>query len=387
MRSNNFSIKFEGTPEQIAIVKQMGSKNRSESMAAQEAVAEVVSTPILQVIETYPAIANLYQVEPFDEGTPATLPLDVYFDVAQRGYLQVWTSTTAGGLAYSMPTSITELPVVCYELQAAVALRKSYLRAARLNVLAASLERLGQEVLKKQDINGANIMMAGLANARVANKSGTAQYNLIRAGIAGVLTLNDFNALWTKFARINASWVGGTPVNPKREVTDMVMSPEAVAQVRSIAYQPVNTRVPYQGTLGYVGAAIPAPEALRNEIYNAGGIPTIYGKSIIECFELGTTSQNGEYSQIFSNYAGSTAFVDNAGTSSAAYTPSTEDLVVGLNLNGFNLVRLRQNGQPSAFNILPDDQFFVRSDTLGYYGGLTEGYVCADQRQMVGLIY
>ncbi len=389
-RDNSFSIKFEGTPEQIALVKQMGSRNRQESMAAQEAVAQVVATPILQVIETQPAVANLFRVEAYDEGTPATLPLDVFFDVRQRGYLQVWTSSVAGGLAYSMPVGVSELPVLTYELQSAIALRKSYLRAARLNVLAASLERLGQETLKKQDINAANIMMAGLANARVANQTGTNQYNLIRSATAGILTLDDFTFAMQKFSRINSSWVGGTPAGAQRELTDFVVSPEALRQIRSIAYQPVNTRVPTAGAGAatyLAGAAIAAPEALRNEIYGAAGLPSIYGKSLIEVYELGnSTNSSAEYTTLFANYAGSTAFVGNGNSGSAAYTVA-EDLVIGLNLNGYNLVRLRQNGQPSAFSLNSDDQWYLRSDSAGYFGSLTEGYVCVDQRQMMGLIY
>jgi hypothetical protein len=384
-RNTTHSIKFEGNEAQIALVKQMGSKNRAESMAAQEAVANVIATPLLQVIETAPVIANLFQNESFDEGTPATLPLDVYFDVRQRGYLQVWTSTTAGGLAYSMPVGVSELPVLTYELQGAVALKKSYLRAARLNVLAASFERLGQEVLKKQDINAANILMASLANAVIPNRTGDGSYHVIRAATATVLQMDDLNALMIKFARVNSSWVGGTPAAMNREITDLIMSPEGVGQIRSLAYQPVNTR---QATSGVT--SIPAPEALREEIYKSGGIPTLYGKSIIEVYELGNTgqSQNGEYSTIFKSYAGSNTYSQQDGsTSSAVYLPASQDLVIGLNLNGFNLVRLRQNGKPSAFTLAPDDQFYLRQDTVGWFGGVVEGYVSADARQSVAMIW
>ena len=58
--SNQGKLNFKYTPEQIEIVKKIGSVNRSESLAAQEAVAAVLTEPVLKVIQTAPVISNLF---------------------------------------------------------------------------------------------------------------------------------------------------------------------------------------------------------------------------------------------------------------------------------------------------------------------------------------
>ena len=58
-QKRNLKISFAKTPEQVALVKKMGSKNKLESLAAAEALASVLTRPILQVIEQAPVISNL----------------------------------------------------------------------------------------------------------------------------------------------------------------------------------------------------------------------------------------------------------------------------------------------------------------------------------------
>lgn len=386
---NKNRISFKRTDDQVAIVKQMGSKKRDDSIAAQEAVAAVLTEPILQVINTAPVISNLFETIVYDEGTPASIPLDVHFDVRSRNFLNVWTQSQPGGLATNFVQGLSEMFVNTYELWSAVSMNKNYLRSARLDVVAATMERIAQEILIKQELNAVNILMAALANARidfVASNTAADNLQVVRSASANIFQLDDFNTIKTKYARVLSSWVGGTPVGTVQEITDLIGSPEFVGQIRSMAYQPVNTRT-VDGTAGTPAGsstAMPAPESLREEVYRSAGIPSIYGTNIIQSYDFGVGKA---YNTIFDNYAGSTAFAGHGGVSTAAFAGASEEIVVGLNANMFNLVRLRERGANGEFTLTPDDQFVLRSDKVGYYGSMREGYVSLDSRGMFGMIW
>lgn len=383
------NISFKRTDEQVTIVKQMGSRKKNESDAAVEAVAAVMTQPVLRVINEAPSISNLFSTLTYDEGSPASIPLSTYFDIRSNGFLNVWSQSQAGGLATNSVIGASEMFVHTYDLASAVSLPKSYLRAANLDVLAATFERLAQEVLRKQELNAVNILMAALANARIDfNASNTAVGNLqvVRSNTADVFQLDDFNTIKTKYARVLSAYNGSTPVGSAQEISDLIGSPEWLGQIRAIAYQPVNTRT-VDGTAGTPAGsstAMAAPDALREEIYRSAGVPSIYGTNLIQCYDFGVGKA---YNTVFGNYAGATAFLGHGGTGSGAFTGASEELVVGLNSNMFNLVRLRERGAAGEFTLAPDDQFPVRADKVGWYGSVREGYVSLESRGMFGMIW
>ena len=381
---NTGKINFKYTPEQIELVKKMASSNRSESIAAQEAVAAVLTQPILQVINTAPVLGNLFKQITYDEGAVASIPLDIYFDVRRRNYLNVTTQAQVGGVATNHIQGLSEMFVNTYEFDSAVSMNKSYLKAGRLDVLAASMERIAQEILIKEELNAANIIFAALAAARINGQSSdTAVTNLqlTRSATAGRFQLDDFNTLMVKYARTVASWVGGTPVGEKNQLTDLIGSPEFMGLVRSIAYQPQNTVAGSTATSG--ATAIAAPDSVRTEIFRSAGIPTLFDVNLIQNFDMGI---GRTYNTIFSNYAASTAYIGNGGSGSGAFAPATEQLVVGLNANMFNLVKLRERGANGEFTLVPDDSFTQRSGKLGYFGSVRQGMVSLDARGSIGMI-
>ena len=381
---NTGKINFKYTPEQIEIVKKMGSNNRSESMAAQEALAAVLTKPVLEVINSAPVISNLFKTITYDEGTPASIPLDIYFDVRRQNYINGWTSATAGGTATNFVQGLSEMFVATYELDSAVSMNKSYLKAGRLDVVAATMERIAQEILLKQELNAANVMLGALAGARINGQSAdTAVTNLqvIRSNTAGAFQLDDFNKLLTKYSRTVASWVGATPDTDKNQLTDIIGSPEFLSFIRSISYEPQNTRQGSYASSG--GSSIAAPEAVRDEIFRSGGIPTLFNVNIIQNFLFGI---GRTYNTLFSNYAASTAYLGTAGSGSAAFVPANEQLVIGLNANIFNLVRMRERGASGEFTLVPDDQFTQRSQKLGYWGMVRENYSSLDARGTIGML-
>jgi hypothetical protein len=384
MNQKSLKIEFKKTDAQLALCKKLGSKNKTESMAAAEAIAEVLSRPILQVIEQAPVISNLFTTITYDEGTPASIPLDPYFDIRQRGYINVWQQTQPGGPATNFIQGNTELIVQTYNIESAISLNKNLLRATRLDYLASSMTRLVQEVLLTQEINAANILMASIPNARIdgnAANSAVSNLGVTRSYTPGVFQLDDLNTVIIGYDRVVASWVGGTPVNQQRAITDLLGSPEWMGQVRSIAYQPSNTRVGSAGTSP--ATSIAAPEAVREAIFRAGGIPTLYDINLHKIYELGV---GRTYTNLFNTYAGTTAFIGNSQTGSFAFQSATEQIVVGLNSEMFDLARVRENSANGEFNLVAED-LPIRTDKVGWFGGLKEGYVSVDGRAKYSIIY
>lgn len=384
-------IRFDETPEQLEAVRKMGSKNKVESEAAQEAFAQILSTPVLQVIESAPVISNRFATQFYDEGTPPSIPLDPYFDIRNAGWLNVWSQHSKGGTATNQPVGDSEMFVSTYELASAFSIKKQYLRAARLDPLAAGLERLAQEILYIQETNAVNVLMGSLAAARIdGNASNTATNNLqvTSSDTADVFNMGDFNNMKTRYARQVASWVGSTPVGAQLELDTLIGSPEWMGQIRSMAYQPVNTRVVTAGAGAatyLAGANLAAPEALRQSLFAASGNPEIFGLSLVQSYDFGVARR---YNQIFANYAGSTSYLGTGGTSTRTFSATADELVFGLNSNLNGPVRLRQRGAGgTTMTLQPDDTFTLRSDTMGLFGYLREGYASLDSRGYCGLIF
>jgi hypothetical protein len=388
-QKRNLKISFAKTPEQVALVKKMGSKNKLESLAASEALASVLTRPILQVIEQAPVISNLYTTLTYDAGTPPVIPLDPYFDVRARNFLTIWTQNQPGGTAQNFTQGQSDLYVQVYPLYGEVSMNKNWLRAGNIDYLAANMTRIVQEVLLIQETNGAFVLFNSVPNARIdGNNSNTATTNIAmaRSATAGVFQLDDFNTIMIGYDRTTASWVGGTPVNERRSITDLLGSPEWMGQIRSIAYQPQNTRQGSYASSG--GSSIAAPENVREEIFKAGGIPTLYDVNLHKVYEMGV---GRNYNTVFSTAIGTLALPGNGtgfgGGTTSTFNSASEQIVVGLNSEMFDLARLRMTEENSEFSLVNDDTFSVRSDKLGFVGGLTEGYVSVDGRAKFSLIY
>ncbi len=385
MKNSNHKITFDRSEKQIELMQKLGSKNRTESLAAQEALGAALSQPILQVIDQAPVISNLFQKQTYDAGTAPSIPLDPFFDVKQRNFLQIWGQSAAGGNATNLVQGANEVYVGTYNLTSAFELKKRWLRANRINVLEAVINRLINELLIKQNNNSAQVLMTALANARIDGTSSTAATNLqlLRTNTAGVFSLVDFNNIIIKYARTVTSFVGGTPVGVRQRIDTLMGSPEWIGQIRSIAFQPVNTRAGSTGTT-QSNTSLAAPERVRDELFNSSGIPTLFGVDLLEYNEFGI---NQVYNTTFANAIGSTAFAGFAGSGTATFAPTTEEIIVGLNSSMFDLVCLSETDGPAEFSLQPDDStnFSTRSDNMGMFGNVQRGYVSLDNRSKIGI--
>jgi hypothetical protein len=259
----------------------------------------------------------------------------------------------------------SELKFTTYRLDSAVEFDKKYAQRSRLDVVSKSMTRLAQEILLKQERTSANLIMGSLAKAETNKKS-----HILSSASTGSLGLADFNNLLAHAKRIHASWSGGTPASRGRGVTDIICSPEVVAGLRALAFNPV-----YKGSSTKDSTSYPATDEMRSEFYNAAGVPDIYGISIMELNEMGVGQR---YNEVFAAIQGR----------DSRFNGGQDEIVLGIDRTSESLIRgvAVDSDVGSEFNLLVDDQYSVRQSKIGYYGSVEEGRMILDDRALTGFV-
>ena len=366
-------IKLKNTPEQVELVKAMGSRDTTVAREASEAFAAFIGPVISKVLMQAGTASAIYTDAPYDEDDNPSIPLDLWFDQSQD-YVTVWSQNVAGGLPSSAVEGFSELKVSTYRLDSAVSFLKRYARRGRLDVVSKAVERMSNEVLVKQERNAWAVVLKALAEARSAaagsNNNGVAGGHIIAADTAGTFALNDLNRLMTLVKRINSSYAGGT-TDSAYGLTDLFVSPEVKGDIRAFAYNPVSAS---DGTIALQRRVTNLPDNVREEIYRNAGAESIYGVNIHELVELGVGQK---YNALFTAFKGSQTWDGGV----------ANELAIGLDLSKESFIRpiARQAESGGTFTVLPDDQFVARSEKTGFYGSLEEGRVCIDARAIVGL--
>lgn len=364
-------ITIKRTEDQLALVRAMGSNNREEAYEAQAAVAELLGPVVTEVINNAVTVGNLFTTLTYQADDNPSLPLDLFHDITDEDYVQVYSQQVAGGLPYNQVfPAHNELKFSTYTLDSALAFDRKYAKKARVDVVSKTFTRMAQEIMLKQERTAFNV----LATALVGGNSLTATAgDHITAAAGTSLVLDDLNKLITLSKRVNSSFVGGTPVGgSKSGVTDLLVSPEVIEDIRAMAYNPINTAAaPMSSALK---TSIAAPEELRSQLYSAAGLPSFYGINIIEVLELG---KGQRFNKIFDAVKGGVSF-----------TQASEQILIGVDRSRDALLRpvVLDEGSTGELSVLVDDQFSVRQNKIGYYGKVEEGRVCIDDRALCGII-
>jgi hypothetical protein len=372
-------ITLDRTPEQVELIKAMASKNREVAYEAQTALAEFIGPVLAEVVNTAPTVSNMFTSLQFNSEESPSIPLDLYHDITDEDYIQIWSQSVPGGLPTNqVAPSQSELKFTTYTLDSALSFDKRYASRSRLDVVSKTFTRMAQEVLLKQEKTSASMIMTALANATT-----NTEQHVIRSAQAGRFLLSDLNKLFTKAKRINTSWTGGTPADRRgRGITDLLVSPEIVEEIRGLAYNPINTK----GS----NTDIAGTDSMRDAIFNSAGIPEFYGVSIQEYNEMGNDQK---WNNVFDAAAGATDYDDNysaTGGGIRAFDGSAgnEQILVGVDLSRESMIRAVATDSESGdeFSLVSDDQFVTRQSKIGYYGSLEEGRMIIDDRVLLGLI-
>ena len=358
-------IKLKNTPAQIELIKALGSDNKLVSLEAQEALAAFIRPVAREVLEKAGLANQIYSRQTYNEDDSPSVPLDLYYNEGVD-FVQTWAQNMAGGLPTNQVHGVDEMLVQTWRIDNAVSLLKKYARKARIDVVSKTITKLIQEVLVKQEKSQWGIVLKALAEG-----STNAVTHVISSTTANVFQLDDLNRLFTLARRQNTSFDNGTPAGfQSRGITDLFISPEVMEDVRSFAYEPMNTRgIPNTDE----STAVPLPDAVRKEIYDNAGAGSIYGVMLHEVLELG---DNRVYNNLFDTYYTGT------------FTGATDQIVIGVDKGREALITLTAQNAESGdtFKALPDDQFLTRSEKIGWYGSIEQGNVCVDSRVLTGLI-
>ena len=373
------NIEIKKTPKNAAIFRKMADEeDQPGAMKARTAFAAFIREPIQDVIESYPYLQRLFTNYQYEYGTPNTIPLAPLFDIRDAGFVRVWSQARPGGLPTTSNSDVSELPVMTYGVDSAVSFPLNFVRAARVDVIAAYLEHMSQNFLKKTETNSAVVISAMIAQTTYQLRN-TATRQVYRTLNQGTVLPQDISKLFTLMTRVNTSNIGGTPLNAARTITHLVGSPEFAEQLRNMAFEPLNNTL--RATYPLAG-----PEKLRNELYESPN-PSIYGVEIIVLNDLGT---NMPYNILFANAATGITYAGYNGGAAAAFAPGSEQVVWAFNKNVKSLGRLTEIANPdtgSTLKVMADNQWTNRAEEIGFYAKMREGRVALDGRGAVGLVW
>lgn len=383
------NLKLKSTPEQIELIKAIGSRDMLVSREAQEAFAAFLGPVIMKVIEHAGTASAFYQDSEYDEDDSPSFPLDLYYNEG-AGYVTVWSQNMAGGLPSSEVSGMQEMKISTYRLDSAVSFNKRYARRSRLEIISRAVERMAQEVLIKQERNAWSVVLKALAEGSTTlDKGGNALQHLFHTGDGTDLYETSFsvdmmNKLMTRMIRIGESFAGGTPVAGQSfGVSDLYVSPEHMEKIRSFSYQNISS----DGSAHSVSRDVNnLPESVREDIWRSAGMQSIWGVALHELIELGV---GHKYTKLLDEFVTSNVKDTNGAGSGLAFDGTAHSAVIGLDASKGAFIRAlaRNADSGSTFTALPDDQWNLnRLDKAGFYGSLEEGRVCIDARAISGVV-
>jgi len=351
-------LKLKNTPEQVELIKAMGSRDTSVAKEATEAFAAFIGPVVSKVLLEAGSSGLIYSDLAYDEDDSPSIPLDLWSN-EKEGYVNVWSQNVAGGLPTSTVEGFAEMKVSTYRLDSAVSFLKRYARRGRLDVISKAVERMANEVLVKQERNAWAVLLKSLATAT----TNSVNHIVNATGNNGSLLLTNISDLLTKVKRLNISYAKGSTTS-SYGVTDLFVSPEVVGDIREFSYNPVGNNA--KETL---------PDSVKEDIYRGAGTKELFGISIHELVELGV---GGKYNTLFHSF-------DNTILGGGA--TATGEILVGLDLSKDAFVRpvARNSETGGTFTAMNDDQFVARAEKVGFYGSLEEGRVVLDGRAIAGI--
>lgn len=365
-------IKFDRTKEQLELVQAMASKDRELAFKAQQAMATFISPILAEVIQTAEVLGGLYETLPYSPDENPSFPLDLFSDVTDVDFLKVYSQSVPGGLpSNEVLVPSAEMKMHTYSLDSAWSFDSKYARRSRLDIVAKTFMRMMQEILYKQETQSANVLLGTLAdNAQDSDANPTTNPLVQAAGTK--VQVADFNKMVVRAKRINSSWTKGTPEGRVGGITDILLSPERMGDLREMAYNSINNLDSDKSVASGVDSGLAAPDSIRERLFNGAGLAEFYGFVLNEINELGK-------GQRFTNVFGSAY--------SGTFTPESDDLLIGIDATRDSLYRgvSTDPDSNSSVTVEVDDQFYARQKRIGWYLDVEEGRVCLDWRVVMGL--
>jgi hypothetical protein len=321
------------------LLKQTGSANKDEAIAAQKLFAAALQTPLRQGVLTGNIITGIFAPEEFDPAARIEYPIDFYRP-DNAGEFVAYTIPNQG----KIPQRLVEgdyVTVPTYDIGAGIDFLLRYAREARWNIVSRALEVLEAGFVKKLNDDG--------------------WHTLLAAGYDRNIVVSDSNATAGQFTKRLVSLMklvmrrnsGGNSTSINRgKLTHLFISPEAMEDIRNWGIDQVDNLT-------------------RREIYTAedGKINNIYGINLVDLDELG---EGQEYQDYYQN-------VIAAGAANNGMASGDVELVVGLDLSKQDAFVMPVREKLAVF----EDETVHRDRRSSYYAWMSAGFACLNNSRLL----
>lgn len=354
------------------------SKNDQKRRYAQETVAALYGASLNRVLNVQSLSWDIFGESIVYTGdNDPEIPIDTYFNIGE-GAFRIWSNGIPGGLQYNELSGEDSFRFRPVTMTSAIAWMIKYAQAARLDVVERGISRLMQELSVKKDYLAFTALAEPLGNARTGGRAHVIPSYAKANGAGHKFQIEDVNNMKILMKRLNQSWANGSIMGGAAELSDLYLSPEMLGDVRRMAYNPMNTTVVPAGAT--TATAMPLPDGIREEIFRSGGASSIWNINLHEMVEFGL---GGVYNQLFYSYYNPGA----ATPTPPVWNPSTDEIIVGVARNLDAFVAIEQaDERGNTFQLEVDDQHFIRSKKMGYWGEWTGGFAVGNDRAIVGLL-
>lgn len=272
---------YKLSPEQLELLRATASADPSKGADARRAFAATLTAPLRKARDKASTVRAIFTVDELQPGADARYPLDMT-DV------DAYLMSKDGAVPQHLVTG-DEIWIPTFEIAGDVNWKLQYARDGRFDVIARAKQRLANAITKKEEENGWRVLLT-------ASDAANREAHITGSGFVKELVSE---------GKVLMARQGGS-------LTDLYISPEAMADVRSWDYTQID------------------PTTAR-EIYKNGGQAEVYGTVLHTLEELGT---GREYNKLFcdlptNSIADATAEVQigfDLGTNDAFYMPVRQNL-------------------------------------------------------------
>jgi len=322
---------FTPNDRQKELLRMTASEKESEMMAARKALAQALEGAFRASVLADDTLDGIFERVPLAPGADSRFPLH-FFAPGEEDERIAFVMPKEGAIPQRFIEG-DELYVPTYVVANSIDWALRYSRDARWDVVQDALDVFRYGFVRRFNDDGWHtIIQAAVTNGRVVDS----------AAATGVLTKKLITNLQIGIKRL----IGGR----LSKVTDIYLSPEALADIRNWADTEVD-------------------EQTRREIFvgpEPGGLPRIFTIMLHELQELGV----GQPYQTYMTSA--------TGANKSAWFTSDEEFVIALDLQ-------RRANYPFKMPIREDVRIFDdpslhRSARAGVYGWAEVGFTCLDAR-------
>lgn len=295
------------------------------SIKSRQALAQVMEKAWQAGVLEPDLLGTIFTRIDLPPGVEAKFPLDFYSSSNEDAY-EAFVVPKEGAIP-DRAIEGDELRVPTYKIANAISWGLDYARDARWDVVARAIEVFTNGFVRKMNDDGWHVILRSAASNSVSSDSSAA---------SGTFTRKLITEMQTDMKRLTG--------NRNGQLTDVFMSPEAIASLRNFNYDDVD-------------------EQTEREIIQ-GRIPVLYGVRLHELQELG-------YGQEYDAWL--------TGTQGASVATSDREFVVGLDLSKRDQFVMPIRETMKMF----DDPTLHRSMKMGVYGWMELGFAALDSRRAI----